>query len=149
MTPSNQCYSLIKKFEGCVLHAYKDAVGIWTIGYGATYYEDGSPVKEGDTISQQRAEDLLKRHVDAFAAKVDAVTNPVEQNKFDALVSFAYNVGVGAYRKSTLLKKVNANPDDEDIRDEFMKWNKAGGRVLSGLTNRRKKEADHYFSNLQ
>ena len=146
MTPSNQCYSLIKKFEGCVLHAYKDAVGIWTIGYGATFYEDGSQVKDGDIITQERAEALLKRIVDAFAVKVDTYTNVVEQHQFDALVSFAYNVGVGAYHNSTLLKKVNANPNDLEIRAEFLKWNKAGGRVLSGLTDRRKKEAAYYFS---
>lgn len=128
------------------MHAYKDAVGIWTIGYGATYYEDGSLVKEGDKITQARADELLKHHVDSFAVKVDAVTREVQQQQFDALVSFAYNVGIGAYKKSTLLKKVNADPGDNAIREEFTKWNKAGGRVLSGLATRRKKEADYYFS---
>lgn len=149
MNPSENCYVLIKQFEGCRLIAYQDAVGIWTIGYGNTDYEDGTKVKQADHISQERAEQLLHHKADGFAIKVNGVTMPVAQNKFDSLVSFAYNVGFENYRKSTLLKKVNTNPADTTIRDEFMKWNKARKNgeliVLPGLTNRRKKEADHYF----
>ena len=73
-------------------------------------------------------------------------TSNLNQNQFNALVSFAYNVGTGNFSSSTLLKKVNRNPDDLTIKDEFLRWNKAGGKVLNGLTNRRNEEADLYFS---
>ena len=138
---------LLAKHEGLSLKAYKCPAGVWTIGYGNTFYEDGTKVKEGDIITKQRAEELLRIIANDFATKVKAV---VKQNltlqQFDALVSFAYNVGVGNFAKSTLLKKVNANPLDPTIQAEFEKWNKANGRVLKGLVTRRKEEADLYFT---
>ena len=140
-------YDLIASFEGLSLVPYKDSVGIPTIGYGNTYYPDGRKVKMTDPkITKAYAMELLKVTADKFAASVDLATTWVGQNKFNALVSFAYNVGLGNYRKSTLLKKVNLNPNDPAIREQFLKWNKAGGKVIPGLTNRRKKEADIYFS---
>lgn len=140
-------YDLIASFEGLSLVPYKDSVGIPTIGYGNTYYPDGRKVKMTDSkITKAYAMELLKVTADKFAASVDLATTWVGQNKFNALVSFAYNVGLGNYRKSTLLKKVNINPNDSIIRTEFLKWNKAGGKVIPGLTNRRKKEAEIYFS---
>lgn len=146
MKPSENCYNTIKQFEGLRLNAYLDAVKVPTIGYGNTFYENGQKVRIGDKITKERADELLKFTVDDFAESVSLrLTAAVNQNQFDALVSFAYNVGTGALAKSTLLKKVNANPCDPSIRTEFMKWDKAGGKVLAGLTKRRKLEADLYF----
>jgi len=140
-------YDLIASFEGLSLVPYKDSVGIPTIGYGNTYYPDGRRVKMADPkITKAHAMVLLQVTADKFAASVDLATTWVGQNKFNALVSFAYNVGLGNYRKSTLLKKVNLNPNDPAIREQFLKWNKAGGKVIPGLTNRRKREADIYLS---
>jgi lysozyme len=139
--------ALIKSFEGCKLRAYQDSVGIWTVGYGATFYQDGSKVKSVDILTQQQADDLLNYHVNLFADKVKPlIKGELSDNQFSALVSFAFNLGAGALSKSTLLKKVNANPEDESIRAEFAKWDKAGGKQLRGLTRRRKAEADLYFS---
>ena len=146
MKPSEQCYSLIRSFEGCRLKAYKDSVGIWTIGFGTIEYPDGAKVKEGDSITQERADFLLKWQVLLKSGQVDALKLSVNQNQFDALVSFAYNLGVGALKSSTLLKKVKANPNDPSIETEFLKWNKARVKgelvVLNGLTKRRQAEAD-------
>jgi len=139
--------ALIKSFEGCKLRAYQDSVGIWTVGYGATFYQDGSKIKSGDTLTQQQADELLSYHVDLFAEKVKPlIKGELSDNQFSALVSFAFNLGAGALAKSTLLKKVNANPEDASISSEFAKWDKAGGKQLRGLTRRRKAEADLYFS---
>ena len=141
---------IIRKFEGCVLHAYPDpATGgePITIGWGNTRHLDGRKVKMGDVLTQQQADDLLASYVAEFLKAVDySVKVPVTDNQLAALTSFAYNCGIGALQKSTLLKKVNLNPNDPTIRDEFMKWNKAGGKVFNGLTKRRKEEADLYFT---
>lgn len=138
--------ALIKQFEGCKLKAYKDAVGIWTIGWGNTQYENGKSVKQGDFITQQTADELFLLIVSKFDSAVNNLVNNVNQNQFDALVSFAYNCGIGNLQKSTLLKKVKKVPCDPTIAQEFAKWNKAGGKVLNGLTRRRKAESDLYFS---
>jgi len=138
---------LIKTYEGLRLTAYKCSANKDTIGYGNTFYEDGSPVKPGDKITMERADKLFTLIVDAFATKVDrAVKSDVNPNQFAALVSFAYNAGVGNLQSSTLLKKVNANPNDPTIKDEFMKWTRAGGKVLKGLVNRRTAESTLYFT---
>jgi lysozyme len=98
-------------------------------------------------ITKLRAEQLLKNTADKFAERVAVlITKPVTQNQFNALVSFAFNVGVSALKVSTLLKLVNNNPNDANIAKEFMRWNKAGGRVVQGLTNRRIKESAIYFT---
>lgn len=139
--------NLIKEFEGLRLTAYRDSVGVWTIGYGNTFYEDGTTVKQGDKITQERADSLFLSILDKFAHQVHgALTNPerVSDTQFSAMVSLAYNIGIGAFKGSTLLRKVNANPCDPTIPDEFPRWNKAGGKVLAGLTRRRKAEADLY-----
>lgn len=150
---------LIKEFEGCKLSAYKCSAGKATIGYGSTFYEDGKPVKIGDKITQARAETLLPIVLAGFEKDVTKLLKkPVTQNQFDALCSFAFNAGsdidadtiAEGLGDSTLLKKVNANPNDPSIRGEFMKWNKARVKgvltVLPGLTRRRQAEADLYFS---
>lgn len=147
MTVSIYGLRLLAKHEGLSLKAYKCPAGVWTIGYGNTFYEDGTKVKEGDIITKQRAEELLKVIANDFATKVDALVKPkLTMQQFDALVSFAYNVGTANFAKSTLLKKVNANPNDPTIRVEFEKWNKANGKVYKGLVTRRKEEADLYFT---
>ena len=145
MKPSESCYSIIKQFEGCKLKAYKDPVGIWTIGFGTIIYPDGAKVKEGDSITIDRADFLLKWQVLTKSGTVESLVKNVNQNQFDSLVSFAYNVGTGALKKSTLLKKLLINPNDPSIEKEFLKWNKAGGKELAGLTKRRQAEADLYF----
>ena len=138
---------MIKEFEGFRSKPYLDAVGIPTIGYGATHYADGRKVKMSDKpITEAEASALLQDMLKQYEKPVlDNVTSKINQNQFDALVSFTYNLGGTNFRKSTLLKKVNANPMDLTISNEFLKWNKAGGKVLAGLTRRRKAEAELYF----
>ena len=136
---------LIKRFEGCKLKAYKCPAGVWTIGYGNTFYEDGTKVKEGDVITQERAEELFDIIISDFVRMTDAlVKSDVTENNFSALVSFTFNVGTGNLKKSTLLRKVNANPKDPSIRAEFMKWTRANNVVLKGLVRRREAEAKLY-----
>jgi lysozyme len=136
---------LIKRFEGCKLKAYKCPAGLWTISWGLTFYPDGTKVKEGDVITQQQAEDYFNAIVDDFAKKVDAlIKSNMSDNNFSALVSFAYNVGMGNFQRSTLLRKVNSNPKDKTILAEFMKWTRANNVVLKGLVRRREAEAKLY-----
>ena len=142
LKPSQNCINLIKRFEGCRLKAYKCPAAMWTIGYGTTRYPDGKAVKEGEEISLYRAESLLTFDVNKFASQIKVKVN---QNQFDALVCFAYNVGIGAFNGSTLKKMVLANPGDELIRNQFMRWVAKGSPYTKGLTNRRKAEADLYF----
>jgi lysozyme len=148
MKLNNDGYRLISKHEGLRLKPYLCPAKIATIGYGNTYYPDGTRVTLLDKeITEQQAFDMFKEIADRFAKKVSRlVTSPINQNQFNALVSFSYNVGLANFMKSTLLKKVNANHNDASITNEFMKWNKAGGKELRGLTLRRKDEALIYFS---
>lgn len=132
---------LIKEFEGCKLTAYKCPAGVWTIGYGHTGTVDGKAVASGMTISAAKATELLRADLSKFEAAVNTyVTAPITQNMFDALVSFAFNCGAGALKGSTLLKKLNAK-DYDGAAAEFPKWNKASGKVLAGLTRRRRMES--------
>jgi lysozyme len=138
---------LMHDFEGCRLEAYLCPASVPTIGYGSTYYEDGRPVKLGDAITQERADQLFEAIAEDFAKRVRSLLKVgLNENQFSALVSFTYNVGVANRKKSTLLKKVNINPSDPTITDEFLKWNKAGGKVLAGLRRRREEEAKLYFT---
>ena len=143
---SQKGLNLIQRFEGLSLKPYKCPAGIWTIGYGSTYYSNGKKVQANDKpISQAEATDLLIEVLKHYEHSVDSFCrDDINQNQFDALVSFCYNVGAGSLKSSTLLKKVNANPSDPAIALEFKKWNKGGGKVLKGLTERRKAEADLY-----
>ena len=137
---------LIKSFEGCKLKAYQCSAKKWTIGYGNTFFEDGTLVKIGDAITQEKAEQLFELIANEFSEKVaKLVPSHITPNQFGALTSFAYNCGVVNLQKSTLLKKVNANHNDPSIKAEFLKWNKAGGKVLAGLTRRREAESNLYF----
>lgn len=148
MNTGKKGLALIKKYEGFKSKPYLDPVGIPTIGYGATYYPNKKKVTMKDkAISEQEASSLLVEMLKVYESQVSLlVRKPVNQNQFDALVSFCYNLGATNLSKSTLLKKVNANPNDKTIANEFVKWNKAGGKVLNGLTKRRKDEAALYFS---
>ena len=149
MIPSNSCYNVIKHYEGCKLEAYLCSAGKVTIGYGNTFYADGKPVKMGDRITLKQAEDLLPNIVLKFAQGVDRlVKKELLQCEFDALVSFAYNCGLGNLEKSNLLREVNKKGSALKIETEFLKWNKGGGKVLEGLTRRRKTEALLYNSGL-
>lgn len=143
MMPSKNAIDLIKSFEGLKLKAYQDPIGIWTIGYGTIQYPNGRKVRQGDIITEDHATEYLMHEVNLKSKGITAIVN---QNQFDALVSFAYNLGTGALNRSTLLKKVKADPCDPTIRNEFMKWVNAGGRQLAGLVRRRKAEADLYFT---
>jgi lysozyme len=148
MILDNKGYLFITKHEGLSLKPYLCPAKIPTIGYGNTYYSDGKRVTLLDKdITKQQAFDMFKEIANRFGKRVDElVTSNINQNQFNALVSFAYNVGTGNFSSSTLLKKVNKNPNDLTLKAEFLRWNKAGGKVLNGLTNRRNEEADLYFS---
>ena len=148
MKLNKEGYDLIKLFEGLRLKPYLCSAKVPSIGFGATFYENNKKVLMSDpAITKQRAEELLQLSADRFARKVvNLVKKPITQNQLNALTSFAYNLGSGALASSTLLKKVNVNPNDVTIRNEFLRWNKANGVALKGLTNRRIKEADLYFT---
>lgn len=145
--PSETIKDMMKGWEGLKLTAYKCPAGVLTIGYGHT----GADVRPGMTITKAKADALFEADVDRFSLLVERmlVGVPVIQCQYDALVSIAYNIGIGNFRSSTLYAKVRKNPNDPTIRNEFMKWNKArqGGilKPLAGLTKRREAEADHYF----
>lgn len=149
MITSEKGIRLIKQFEGCRLTAYPDpgtGGDPWTIGYGWTHPVDGKPVKRGMTIDQQTADRLLKTGLVGYENDVLKVVRvKLTQGQFDALVSFAYNVGSSALSTSTLLKKLNAG-DIKGAADEFLRWNKSGGKVMPGLTNRRKAEREVFLS---
>jgi lysozyme len=148
MKLNNAGYQLICEFEGLRLKPYLCSAKISTIGYGNTYYPDGKRVTLLDKeITKEYAFEIFKVIADKYAKRVsEMVKKPLTQNQFNALVSFAYNVGTGAFSTSTLLKKVNANPNDLTIRNEFARWTRANGKIVNGLVNRRKKESDVYFS---
>ncbi len=135
---------MIKSWEGCRLTAYKCPAGILTIGYGHT----GKDVKLGMKITQAQADALFDKDISYFATKVEKRLEDVavNNNQFDAITSLAYNIGLGALDKSTLLKKVKANPNDQTIASEFAKYCRGGGVVLPGLVRRRAAEAKHYFA---
>lgn len=135
MKLSKQGLDLLREFEGCKLVAYRCQAGVWTIGVGHT-----ATAKPGMNITTERAMDLLKADVAKFEMAVNRlVLAQLTQNQFDALVSFVFNVGVGAFEKSTLLKKLNAN-DYIGAADQFPKWVRAGGVVSKGLERRRSVE---------
>ena len=142
MKTSHKGIALIKEFEGLRLKAYKCPGGVWTIGYGHT-----AGVRPEMVITEAQAEDFLRE--DLFSCE-NAVNNQklsINQNQFDALVSLIYNIGIGNFQKSTLLRKARVNPNDNSIMDEFLKWVYSKGRVLPGLQRRRLREMKLYFSN--
>ncbi len=134
-TTSQSGIELIKSFEGCRLTSYQDVAGIWTIGYGHT-----GDIRSGMHITKEQAENYLRTDLEKFERCINQyVSVPLTQNMFDALVSFAYNVGTGAFRKSTLLRKLNQGDTDNAAR-EFSRWVHAGKKICPGLVRRRKEE---------
>lgn len=146
MRVSESGIRLIAKFEGFRSAPYLDAVGVPTIGYGNTFYPDNRKVTMNDKpITQEQARELLRVIVADFERLVLKEVPKLNQNQFDAVVSLVYNIGIGNFRSSTLLKRIKANPNDRDIAYQFSRWNKANNKVLTGLTRRRKEESDLYF----
>lgn len=138
---------IVRASEGLELHSYLCPAKVWTIGIGTTKYPSGARVQPKETCTEAQAYEFLAHDLAGAAKDVDDLTvDTINQNQFDALTSFVYNLGRGNFQKSTLLKLINANPNDPNIRAEFAKWNKGGGEVLKGLVIRRDKEADLYFS---
>lgn len=140
---------LIKKHEGLSLTPYLCPSRIPTIGYGFTMYRDGSYVTMDDSpISIDEAEKTLRVKVEKYYNNVIRLTQPetLTENQLSALTSFVYNVGINAFKNSTLLKLIKQDPGHPRIRYEFSRWNKSRGIALAGLIKRRKEEADLYFS---
>lgn len=137
MNTSQNGIDLIKHFEGCELKAYKCPAGVWTIGYGHI-----KGVQEGDVITEQQADEMLVEELYEYENYINTLVNvPLNQSQYDALVSWVYNLGSSNLQASTLLKVLNAG-DYDNVPEQIMRWNKAGGKVLEGLTRRRQAEAD-------
>lgn len=145
---SDKGITLIKEFEGFMSKPYLCPAKIPTIGYGATFYPDGKKVTLNDkAITEAEGVELLKSMLVKFEQYVDSYcVDTINQGQFDALVSFAYNLGPANLKSSTLLKKVNTDPNDPTIEAEFLKWTKAGGKTLKGLVRRREAEVKLYFN---
>ena len=131
---------LISSFEGIRLNAYDDGVGVWTIGIGTTVYPNGNKVKKGDVCTIDQAKSYFTHDLKRFESSVNNLVKvPLTQNQFDALVSLTYNIGQTAFSNSTLLKKLNSK-DYQGAADQFLRWNKGGGKVMKGLVRRREAE---------
>lgn len=140
MKASSEIIDAIKVFEGCRFVAYRCTSGVLTIGYGHT-----KGVKVGQRCSIEQAEEFLLSDVNEVVKQVNSVIkSKLYQNRFDAIVDFVFNIGIGKFSTSTLLKKLNANPDDKTIPDEFRRWVYSGGKVVKGLVKRREWEAKLY-----
>jgi lysozyme len=145
---NQKCIDLIISFEGLFLKPYYCPANVCTIGYGTIKYPNGTRVRITDVeITRAKAMEYLMFEIDQKSKAIDPMLREdLTGNQFGALISFAYNLGEGALKQSTLLKKVNANPLDAQIRNEFQKWIYADGKKLNGLLRRRNAEADLYFS---
>lgn len=142
---TDKALAILKAFEGCKLTAYNCPAGVPTIGFGATFYENRTRVKIGDKISQAQADALLIYHVKLFEmAMKELVTVKLTDNQWSALVVLVFNIGVGNFSKSTLLKLVNQNPNNPDIKVQWLKWCRANGKVMNGLIRRRICEYELY-----
>ena len=136
MKVSQDCIDLVKFFEGFEAKAYLCPANVWTIGYGRT-----RNVREGDVVNEKQAERDLLEELEEFGDQVSSTVKvSLEQSQFDALTSWTYNLGVGNLQSSTLLKKLNSG-DKNSVPSEMLRWNKAAGKVLAGLTRRREAEA--------
>lgn len=147
MIVNQRTIDLIKQWEGCKLTAYEDVAGVWTIGYGTTANAGvGIEPHEGMTITQEQANDLLHKTIDNFAPAVfSRITVPVTSNEFGACLSLAYNIGLGAFAKSTVLRELNAG-NKSTAANAFHMWNKAGGVRRKGLMARRDAEVELFLS---
>ena len=147
MRTSEKGKRFIQKHEGFRKAPYRDTAGVPTIGYGNTYYPDGKRVTMQDSpLTDASANALFDLVVPTYENSVRKLGVQLKQQQFDALVSFNYNIGTGAFWKSTLCKKVLKNPDDPSIKQEFLKWVRAGGVVSKGVQNRRNYEIELYFN---
>lgn len=141
MITGSEGLSLIKRFEGLYLESYLCPAKVWTIGYGHT-----KGVVKGQKITEEEAEDFLKKDLAAAEKAVNSLNVQLTQNQFDALVSFVFNLGSGNFLSSTLCKKVKKDPNDSTIRNEFGRWVNSKGKKLPGLVKRRQEESELYFS---
>ncbi len=141
MKISQKGIDLIKKFEGCKLTAYRDSVGIPTIGVGHT-----KGVKMGMTITQAQADEYLRSDLVTCEQTLNKLGVNLAQNEFDALCSWIFNLGSGAFNSSTMKRYIVANKSDEEITDQLIKWHNAGGRPLLGLKRRRVAEANMFIN---
>ena len=139
MRASQKLIEYLKKSEGCRLTAYQDSVGVWTIGYGHT-----KGVKPGDRITQYQAEQFLREDLATFEAAAMKVRNVATQGRFDAVVDFTYNLGIGNFNRSTLKRYIEAGRAVWEIQEQFLRWNTAGGKKLGGLVSRRIWEAARF-----
>jgi lysozyme len=146
MKISRAAINLIKKYEGLRLNAYRCSAGVWTIGYGHTSAAGAPEVTPGMKISKQEAEDIFEKDIQQFAKGVENLIKvSVSPNQFGAMVSLAFNIGLSAFKKSSVLRFVNQKRFD-DAADAFLLWNKAKGKVLKGLVRRRAEEAELFSS---
>lgn len=141
MKTSQKGIDFIKRHEALRIHAYKDAVGVWTIGYGHT-----STAKQGMTITEKEAENLLKQDLKIAEDEINRHSLPLKQHQFDSLTSLVFNIGIGAFRKSTLLKRLKIDVNHPDIASQFNRWVYGGGKILKGLVRRRKEETNLYIN---
>ena len=139
---------LIAKFEGLRLRSYLDSAGIWTIGYGSTKDPyTGVSVKQGQTISKATALDWLQKDIAQRQVAIRKLVKvPITSNQMAAITSLAYNIGLGAFQKSTLLRLLNQKAPITEIADQFLRWNKVNGKELKGLTNRRILERELFLT---
>ena len=139
MRASSKLIDYLKAAEGCKLTAYQDSVGVWTIGYGHT-----AGVKRGDRITQYQAEQFLREDLARFEAAAGKVRNVATQGRFDAVVDFMYNLGIGQFNSSTLKKYIESARPVWQIQEQFLRWVYAGGVKLGGLVSRRIWEAARF-----
>lgn len=143
---SDNGVKLLEQFEGLRLEAYLDSASIYTIGYGTIKYPDGRKVKKGDKITKAQAKEYKVHDLKEFESTVNtSVKVPLTQNQYDALVSLSYNIGSGAFKNSTLLKKLNSG-DYKGAAEQFLVWNKVHSKMVQGLVNRREAERKLFLS---
>lgn len=137
---------LIKEFEGYKLLSYKCPAGVWTIGIGSTRYADGSPVKANQALPNEAAAiQLLTKTLASYEHTVNTIGTELTQNEYDALVCLCYNIGSGNFATSTLVKMLKAGEPKSEVAKQFLRWDKAGGKPLAGLTRRRNAEAELFL----
>ena len=153
MKISDKGLKLIQEFESFEATPYLDSARVWTIGYGSTYYPNGTPVTGRDKPITREYAETIQRHVIATdfepvineLLKSEIASGFITQNMYDAILSLTYNIGVNGFRRSSVLRLLKQG-DKENAGNAFLLWNKAGGKVLKGLVNRRKKERELFLS---
>jgi len=141
MKASGKCIELIKRHEGFKAKAYKCPAGVWTVGFGSTV-----GVTEGMVVTEEQAVEMLRKHLATVERDLNNLKLAINQNQFDALVCFIYNIGFGAFLKSGILRSIRATPNSPVIRAQFSEWVNGGGKRLPGLVRRRTDETTLYFS---